>query len=347
MTGHRHDDLRDELAPFARDAAAELDARAAAVRPDFATMMARARQLAEEVEASPRAPVIPLVAAHDDEPDEHRDEASLAPFTAALRGELDAKLFERGLAGIPPLPAAAPRKRPVRAVVGALMAAAAVALLFAGTQAVRQFGRADAVEANAVGESDPQRGVARSEPPRERAGAVPPASRAPAIEPVLEDRSMEEPPEEPPAASTTSAKDSLDAAPALPRPRRAEPRKPTATNSPSLSLEEEAQALWQRGELAAAEQKLREVLRQGGPRAELAYADLFALTRQMRGVDGQAGVWREYLARFPGGRFAEDARAGLCQRASGDARTACWQDYREHHPDGTHRSQAEAAGGGP
>lgn len=66
------------------------------------------------------------------------------------------------------------------------------------------------------------------------------------------------------------------------------------------------------------------------------------LARQIRGGDGQVAVWREYLAAFPAGRFADDARAGLCQRAPADARAACWREYLERHPAGSHRRQAEA-----
>ena len=127
----------------------------------------------------------------------------------------------------------------------------------------------------------------------------------------------------------------------------ARPRARTRPALPSAgpSLEDEAQALWERGELAAAEQKLRQVLAVAGrgARAELAYGDLFALVRQLRGADGQVEVWREYLRSFPAGRFADDVRAGLCLRAAAEQRGECWRDYLEHHPRGIHRAQAEAA----
>jgi hypothetical protein len=134
--------------------------------------------------------------------------------------------------------------------------------------------------------------------------------------------------------------------PRAPRPRTGDERR--RTESPEPTLEEEAQRLWERGELAAAERKFRDVVRVAGDsqRAELAYGDLFVLARQLRGAGGPTSVWREYLERFPRGRFAEDARGGLCRRATGDERTACWRAYLSHHPDGTHRAQATAAVGG-
>lgn len=130
------------------------------------------------------------------------------------------------------------------------------------------------------------------------------------------------------------------------RPRRGAAPPPTedaAADAPSL--EDQAQAMWQRGELSAAEQLYREIIRVAGagPRAELAYGDLFALTRQIRGAEGQAAAWRAYLKAFPEGRFADDARAGLCQRSEAGERAACWSEYLARHPAGSHRRQAEAA----
>ncbi len=46
---------------------------------------------------------------------------------------------------------------------------------------------------------------------------------------------------------------------------------------------------------------------------------------------------------FPRGRYADDARAGLCRRAASDERDACWQQYLTDFPAGVHRPQAERA----
>jgi hypothetical protein len=106
---------------------------------------------------------------------------------------------------------------------------------------------------------------------------------------------------------------------------RGKRRGPVAEKEAGPSLEDEAQALWQRGELAAAEQKLREVLRVAGGsrRAELAYGDLFALVRQMHGADGQAALWREYLGKFrAGGSRTMRARGCASGRRRRSARRA-------------------------
>jgi len=322
-----------DLESFAGDAAAHLDRLVAAARPvpDFAAMMVRARAL----EDAPVAPVIPLsrtveVATEAD--------AGLAPFTTALREELDVKLHERSLLGIPgPVPA--PRRRARGVVLGLLAAAAAVLFLAVAPEFARPGERSQhAVEANASATLESQGGAANILPVKHDERTTVPTVLTPPTPPstgpepaVLEDSQMGPPPPPvgPPAKSDG--------------PRK---RKPAADDS-KPSLEDEAQAMWQRGELAAAEQKFREVLTIAGKgrRAELAYGDLFALARQMRGPDAQVAVWREYLERFPRGQFADDARAGLCQRAPADGRAACWQDYLAQHPEGAHRKQAEAAEG--
>jgi hypothetical protein len=338
-------DRRGELAPFARDAALDLDARAATIRPDFAAMMKRARTLASEAEARPPAPVIPLVAglagdAPVASPDLAAQTDPLVPFTAALRGELDAKVHERALVGIPP-----PRKsarRGAAAVLVALAAAAALALTVGGAQVLRVLRDDRGVEANAV--VDPRADRTRLQAPARPTGPRPPPpspsvpgdSAGPAAQaPVPGDSPRVSPGQPVPAART-------------PRAAPADRRRAAPTEPPGPTLEDEAQQLWERGELAAAERKFREVVRVAGDsrRAELAYGDLFVLARQMGGANDPTSVWREYLERFPRGRFAEDARGGLCQRATGDERTACWRAYLKHHPDGTHREQATAAVGG-
>ena len=77
--------------------------------------------------------------------------------------------------------------------------------------------------------------------------------------------------------------------------------------------------------------------------ADLSYGDLFTLARQRSGPAQEQALWREYLAAFPRGRYADDARAGLCRRAEPDERAACWQQYLTDFPAGVHRPQAERA----
>jgi hypothetical protein len=339
-------DEREALRPFAVDAAAVLDRRAAGVRPDFAAMMARVAEIAKE--ADPLAPV-----AEGEELEEEDRRGGLAAFTGALRAELDAKVHARSLAGIPPL--AGRRRR--GAVIGVVVAlAAAVVLFVVGPGLIGQAERGRADMANAAGSSAAPGEAGRGVPERAAPEAVPEA--------VPEDRGDEAVPEDREDGAVPEDRED-GAVPedredgAVLEDRSRDGREGAARGRAQAgggrgrgaSLEDEAQALWARGELAAAEQKLREVLRVAGGtrRAELAYGDLFALVRQMHGADGQAVVWREYLGKFPDGRFADDARAGLCQRTAADGRAACWRGYLVRHPDGAHRGAAEAAlaGGAP
>lgn len=358
MASHEPVDRRGELAPFAGAAALDLDARVVGIRPDFAAMMERARTLAAEAEARPPAPVIPLIAglardAPAAPPDLATPPDPLVPFTAALRGELDAKLQARALAGGPPPRTSARRSAPAGLVVLAAIAAALLVTV-SGARVLRVDHDDRGVEANAA--VDP-----RADTPSMQISASPADTRTPRLSPsVPGDSPAAEPlaPEDPAAHSPVPG-DSLGEprltapgpghAPASRTPRAApmNRRRAAPTEPPKPTLEDEAQQLWERGELAAAELKLREVVRIAGDsrRADLAYGDLFVLARQMLGADGQASVWREYLERFPRGRFAEDIRGSLCRRATGDERTACWRAYLTHHPDGMLREQATAAVG--
>ena len=203
--------------------------------------------------------------------------------------------------------------------------------------AERLAGPATAVEALAGSRSDGMQ-PATLTPPRRTLAPPPDVDDAPA------NPSRPEPTIEPTVKPTDAPVALVTPTPPADPPRTPRRSAPTPT-VPTISLEDDAQTLWQRGELAAAEQKFRAVVRVAGrsPRAELAYGDLFALAGQIRGADGQVALAREYLAAFPAGRFADDMRAGLCQRAAADARLTCWRDYLERHPAGAHRRPAETA----
>ena len=348
-----------DLSNATQDAAARLDAEIAAARPvpDFSAMLERARELAPDLvsegdiaRAGALAPVIPLGAG--ERLGGRDDAAALAPFTTALRAELDAAIAERRMAPIPPPRLPTPWRRVGLAVGLAVAAAAALLLVLVRPTAVDPAGSAPGVEARADGtnrtDGEAHRGDA-APAAVVRPGAPDPADSpetpVPADSsdspPVPADTSNEPVPADTRAASPVPA-DSPPAARRRPRPQ------PAPAPAATPSLEDEAQALWERGELAAAERKYREVLAAAaGVRAELAYGDLFALVRQLRGPDGPVPVWQEYLRRFPSGRFADDARAGLCLRAPAGDRADCWRDYLERHPQGAHRRQAVAALEGP
>lgn len=350
-----HDD-DDALEAAARTAASLLSERADAARvvPDFAAMLSRARELdpnAVSAEAVARAeglaPVSPLASGDDAD-----DAAALAPFTDALRDRIEAGVTARRDAPIPPAPR--PRRRSwllVTAAAAALVAAAAILILVGPAGMLRGSSGPRGVEANSERTSDAADEVSPV-PREEERSAIVMDSRDRVQEPA--DPATPTPQDTAPAEAQDPALAVVEeAAPSEPRarvkPRRGAPPPPAGdapVSAPSgPSLEDQAQAMWQRGELAAAEQLYREIIRIAGSsaRAELAYGDLFALTRQIRGAEGQAAAWRGYLKAFPDGRFADDARAGLCQRSAPDERAACWAEYLERHPAGAQRRQAEAA----
>ena len=106
------------------------------------------------------------------------------------------------------------------------------------------------------------------------------------------------------------------------------------------------------GDLREADRLYDQVIDRGGRSAvvELAYADRFTIARSRGDVKQRRALWREYLKKFPRGRFADDARAGLCRIASASDKSACWAAYVADFPAGAYRSHAERwlphAGGG-
>ncbi len=111
-------------------------------------------------------------------------------------------------------------------------------------------------------------------------------------------------------------------------------------------LDRLAREAWRAGDLARAERLFRVLVAEGGRTrwAELALGDLFVLADQ-RGASRsrRRGYFRRYLARFPRGRFAAEARAGLCRLETGEAAARCWRDYLAHHPAGAHAAEAKRA----
>lgn len=110
-------------------------------------------------------------------------------------------------------------------------------------------------------------------------------------------------------------------------------------------LDEQAQSRLAAGDVAGAERAYRAIVRSGGhgALAELAYGDLFTLAHGRGDAKAQRELWQEYLRRFPRGRFADDARAGLCRRAAAAERTHCWERYLDDFPTGAYHRQAARA----
>lgn len=145
--------------------------------------------------------------------------------------------------------------------------------------------------------------------------------------------------EDGPAADDGDAPEGGTDGPSTGEAAQARPRVPPrgATLEARLAeLDERARAAWRAGSLSKAEALFRKIIKMGGKHrlAELAYGDLFALTAQRHRP--LAPVWRGYLRRFPRGRYAEDARAGLCRLGPKADSDACWAAYRDDFPRGTH-----------
>lgn len=292
----------------------------ARVRPDLADVFARARAL--DGDAIPTGLRALEDEFEDDELGPDLPDPALLAFTGALRDEVEEDAVARTMQPTGPLPSV--RQPPRRRWGVALLAVAAIALAALGFGGLRETpGRLDAQQgpASLASKSAEQviegRLYSRQERPRERP------------EPGLDSEHEHEPEHEP----------------------TSEPA-PEPVPKPSLEqLELEAAQAWKAGKLGVAESKLRRIIARAGrgPKAELAYGDLFAITKQRGGSSRQSRTWRRYLQRFPQGRFSDDARAGLCMRASAGRADACWSNYLDEHPRGTHaaRARRELSRGAP
>jgi hypothetical protein len=142
--------------------------------------------------------------------------------------------------------------------------------------------------------------------------------------------------------------DSTDDAPvATPADRERAPAQASRAPLPDrlAALDAEAHAAWKAGDLVLARAKFEKIVAIGGRHrlADLAYGDLFTIARTLNEDRREAELWRAYLRRFPRGRFADDARAGLCRRAMGSEHARCWERYLRDMPNGAYRMQAERA----
>jgi hypothetical protein len=112
-----------------------------------------------------------------------------------------------------------------------------------------------------------------------------------------------------------------------------------------LRIDREADVAWRRGDRRRARALLERLTRSGAPErlVEAAYGDLGVLIRQEGDERGLARLWRRYLARFPRGTFADDARAELCRGAEEPA--TCWDRYLRSSPRGAHIEEGRRAVG--
>jgi hypothetical protein len=318
-----------ELAPLCDALADVLHERATPPRPDFADVLSRAEAMSDQPLPSSLRDGLAEANIDDDEEDDDvddRPDAELSLFAADLRDRHERHLRDRELR---PIPAARPAQVRTRWVPYAVVASLAAALLLV------IFGRGDgwlstAAQDDGAGAPSEAERTYDARRAEERAARLEAERRERAamaeVEPVEPDAEVELMPE-PPA---------IEPAPSEPKAVEKTPRVTVE------DLESQARAAWRRGELAEAERLFRRVTQRvrRGDAAELAFGDLFSIVKQRSGAAGQAKVWREYLQRFPDGRFSDDARAGLCRRATGEAQRTCWVEYLREHPNGTHADRA-------
>jgi hypothetical protein len=299
--------------------------------PDLAAVMARAHELDPQrvpahvvAEVSQWAPVVSIQQGHRRR--RTREDVELLAVIEGVRAQVEEDVAQR--LGTPPLRHARQPSPPRARRVWALVLAAAAVLLMVGAS-VLQAGR------GSLEQDDRARNEAvliGPTPSSAQSNDLSPAPPPPAAEPALDEPALDEPALTPAPEATPT--DTL--------PRARPPKRPPPTLE---ELDAAAHAAWRAGELREAERLFRQLAKRAGKDrlGDLAYGDLFTLARQTDAPAKEAALWREYLGRFPQGRFADDARAGLCRRATGPAQRECWQRYLDELPKGAHRAQAQRA----
>ncbi len=310
-------------------------------RPDFDDVMDRVErgaasdggpEVATVVEM--RRPDATMLAAEDGAVD-----AVIADTRAVVEREVEARRRPTPNGRLEEETARTGVRTPRGSVVGMLLAAAGL-LGVCSLAAPRVFDASidDAMPEQAVHSSAEldDGGVAqiRKRSVSARPATAPPSVPRPPVEPVPEPI-----PEPTPALGAAPAdlpsEDLPDAARTRPRPAKA--RRGSA-GVDLRTMAERADQRWKGGDLDEARALLLQIVRRGGrsQQAEMAYADLFTLAKQRKDRRGRTRLFRGYLRKFPQGRFAEDARAGLCRVVADAQRAKCWNDYRRMHPQGAY-----------
>lgn len=325
------DPVQARLTPFVRDALAGLEHDVTDRRPpmpDLADAVARAHALdgmavpAAWVES---AGVVELGGLGSGAVDTGGS-AALDSFLGDVRAHVEIASAERRLRPVVP-PKRGARVRVLVATLSVAVAAAAMVLFFpsfgqlTSTMSLDDDDVAPAEAADVVDVERPELEAREaSKRPRKRPGrpvtSTPPAEAEEPVE-IIEIVEAEEP--KPPADSRRHG--SLD------------------------DLEKDAARLWKAGDLRGAARKLEQVIARTGKtrRAELAFGDLFTISYQLDGPKRRNALFKRYLQRFPGGRYADDARAGLCRAAKRSSATKCWSGYLEDFGSGAHRLEAQRA----
>jgi hypothetical protein len=342
MSDRLHDD--PELDAFFADVVdgVEYDVDGDGAVPDLAAVVALAHAMdpsrvsataVDEVAAY--APVVALDAGRRFR--QTRDDLEMNSLVQQVRAHVDLEVARELSQPPQQAPAAAPAPR--YWWVGVLVAAALVLGIGIGTLQATQVleelytnDQSEALHSDRADEDESQTAVHREpEPTPAPAPAVEPT---PAVEPAPApvDAIEEATPETEPKRATKKRRGAKEVVAA-----------PAETLDEKLArLDREAHAAWQAGKLGRAEQLFGEIARldEQGKLAGLAYGDMFTLARQRGDKTREVALWKAYLKRFPRGRFADDARAGLCRVADGQARIDCWTAYLEDMPRGSYRTQA-------
>jgi hypothetical protein len=332
------------LASTREQIAADIDDERASAVPDFASMIAAAHEhdrervpIAWVHEADELAPVLDL-RAREGEDAMIADEA-LDALVGEARMEVERDVADRRLAAIPsfspPPGRARERSSRPRSWIPLLLVAAAIAgLAFALPRLFDRFVDVSRSEAHDNNQAEFQSRPRDSDEATEQPPRMQQVDRSGETGEAI---TMPEPGETPRHHAPPPSKTDVD-------PPKADTSKRSLADR-IAALDEEAQRRWAAGELEAAEEAFRAIVELAGRgrHADLAYGDLFTLTHQRKDEAAELSLWREYLRRFPSGRFADDARAGVCRRGPAHERESCWQAYLDDFPSGVHRRSAERA----
>lgn len=338
-----------EREPWEIDVVSALERRIAAhgARPDFLDVVERAHALdpvAVPEEALARADALAYEQAEAEERGPADEEAVVDAWLDDVRAAVDRKVEARREHELPALQGS-PTRRGMWWIVGAAVAAAALLVVGVG-QAVRMV--ADPVEpaeqALHMNDGGGAAGTADAVQPRLHEVATPRRTPDERIEPehaVVPERSEPGPAVEPEASEPAVEADASAA-----KSRTSASRSDRDRDQDRFTaLAEAAQAHWRAGRRAEAQKLFAKIVAEAGRAraAEMAYADLFTLASQAEDAAAQRQWWKSYLRRFPRGRFADDARAGLCRGAAAGERAGCWQAYLDDFPHGSFRGEARVA----
>lgn len=334
MTDRQQDlDREVDLLADAADGEA-IDAEDRRVPPSFAAVLARAHRIdpsAVDGDALDRVADPPARAPAAD-PDR-----LLETLVAAARAEAESSVGQRRARPAPAL--RRPTRRGAAVIVGTLAAASAVAaavslaISLQGDALDRDADRDSGSLAAARAEQDDAGGIAvngaPAPSPRPRAARAR-STPEPAVEVAVE------------VVPEVEVGPEYEVEPEVEPRRHAEPNRAGDSRSRLERLDDRAREALAAGDMKDADDLLAKLILHGGQHrlVEAAFGDRFAIAHRLHSAAEQRKLWRSYLERFPEGRFADDARAGLCRRAPQNA-AACWSAYLDDFPRGTYRAQAE------